>query len=118
MKTMICTYLSLCDILCERSRDPRTPNATVDFWFEEDINADEYGISLINPFNEPIKTLALGKYGSVKETEFHTPKFVTGDNTLFFKNKLFSFVSKHGGDPYCIYARVYDSEEKRYKIKK
>lgn len=115
METIICTYLSLGDILLERSRDPRTPNAVVDFSFEEDINADNYGVSLINPFNEPIKTLALGKYGSVSETEFHTPKFVTGDNTLFFKNKLFDFVSKHGGDPYCIYVEVYNSEKRKYK---
>lgn len=115
METIKCTYLSLGDILLERARNPRTPNAVVDFSFEEDINADNYGISLINPFNEPIKTLTLGKYGSVSETEFHTPKFVIGTYELFYKNKLFEFISKHGGDPYCIYVEVYNSEKRKYK---
>lgn len=115
METIICTYLSLGDILLERARNPEIENKIVDFSFKEDIDADNYGVSLINPFSEPIKTLALGKYGSVSETEFHTPKFVTGDNSLFFKNKLFDFVSKHGGDPYRIYVEVYDTEKRKYK---
>lgn len=115
MEVIKCNYLTLGDILLERSRSPRTPNAVVDFSFEKDIEADNYAASLITPFNEPVKTLALGKYGSVSETEFHTPKFIIGNYELFYKNKLFEFISKNGGDPYCIYAEVYKTE-KKYKI--
>lgn len=115
METIKCTYLSLGDILLERARNPEIVNKTVDFSFEKDIEADNYGASLITPFNEPIKTLALGRYGSTRETEFHTPKFVIGNYELFYKNKLFEFISKHGGDPYCIYAEVCKTE-KKYKI--
>ena len=115
MEVIKCNYLTLGDILLERSRNPEIVNKTVDFSFEKDIEADNYGVSLIAPFNEPIKTLALGRYGSTRKTEFHTPKFITGDISLYYKSKLFEFISKNGGDPYCIYAEVYKTE-KKYKI--
>lgn len=116
METIKCTYLSLGDILLDRTRNPEIENKTVDFSFKEDVDADNYAASLITPFNEPVKTLALGKYGSVSETEFHTPKFIIGNYELFYKNKLFEFISKQGGDPYCIFAEVYKDEKTKYKI--